>query len=105
MTTFPPVSRRTDPRSSFLAEQGINEDGSRESQQQFLLRLVKHRPGLTSMELSKLCELDRYQVARRLADLKNGKLLESGYIRNCTVSDKEAVTWNPILVERQLQLL
>ena len=87
----PPASRNTDPITSYEAEHEINK-GVRSNQQETVLELVKLYPGHTSLELSKKSDLDRYQIARRLADLEyKGKVLK-GRIRRCS-SGRRAVTW------------
>ena len=89
----PSASRREDPISSHLAEKEINQSGSRKSQQIIIYELVKQYPGSTSRELTQWCELDRYQIARRLADLKNMGLVEQGPIRNCRIGGRPSVIW------------
>ena len=90
-TIEPPASRNTGPASSFHAEHEMNK-GARTNQQETVLRLVKLHPDHTSLELSKKSDLDRYQIARRLADLEyKGKVLK-GRIRNCS-SGRRAVAW------------
>jgi predicted HTH transcriptional regulator len=89
----PPTSRRDDPVSSHLAEREINRSGSRKSQQKIIYELVKMYPGSTSRELTQWCDLDRYQIARRLADLKNMGVVRQGPIRNCRIGGRPSVTW------------
>jgi predicted HTH transcriptional regulator len=87
------VSRRDDPVSSHLAEREINRSGSRKTQQIIIYELVKMYPGSTSRELTQWCDLDRYQIARRLADLKNMGLVRQGPVRNCRIGGRPSVTW------------
>ena len=96
LNLFRPVSRKTDPASSKAAEAEINRTGSRRAQQEIILEYVRQSPGDTSLEMSdKLC-LDRYQIARRLADLKNAGFVYQADIRKCSVSGRDAVTWYPV---------
>jgi predicted HTH transcriptional regulator len=88
-----PVSRKTDPISSYLAEDEINKTGTRASQQAKILAAVKLNPGRTSRELVDYCLLDRYQIARRLADLKESGAVIQGPIRKCRVGGRKSVTW------------
>jgi predicted HTH transcriptional regulator len=90
---FPPASRRNDPVSSRLAENEINRTGSRASQQKIIYDAVLNHPGSTSRELTQFCDLDRYQIARRLADLESGGQVRKGIIRNCLVGGRKSVTW------------
>lgn len=90
---FPPVSRTHDIESSKSAEQEINRSGVRLTQQVILFDLVKSNPGLTSREMTMHCDLDRYQIARRLSDLENGGAVEKGPIRYCRLGNRPAATW------------
>lgn len=91
-----PASRNTDPLSSHLAEAEINDSGSRESQAYRILEIVSMNPGLTSREMVDFCRLDRYQIARRLADLKSAGIIRQGIIRKCRVGGRKSVTWYPV---------
>jgi hypothetical protein len=63
------ASRQTDPASSKRAAREIERSGALKGQRLIALNLVEQYPGKTSKELSQLGTLDRYQLARRLADL------------------------------------
>jgi hypothetical protein len=89
----PPASRRTDPISSKEAETEINRSGARETQQREILQTVIDSPGRTSLELAQISRFDRYQIARRLADLHRKGLVRQGEIRACDVGNRNAVTW------------
>jgi hypothetical protein len=89
-----PIARNTDPVSSHLAAEHVVKTGSRAHQQQIAYNAVVTHPGCTSLELSKRCELDRYQLARRLSEIA-GKYVQKGHMRQCTVSGRMAVTWLP----------
>lgn len=77
---LPPIARRSDPVSSHIAAATVTKSGSRESNCRKVLLLVKDYPGRTSKELAALTwEFDRYEVARRLADLaEQGKVRRVG---------------------------
>jgi DNA-binding MarR family transcriptional regulator len=87
------VSRSYDPYSSHEAENEINKTGSRAAHQKIILEAVRRYPGHTSKELTRFCDLDRYQIARRLADLENAGYIEKGPIRKCTIGNRNAATW------------
>src|SRR5688572_17308882 len=70
-----PRSRRRDPSSSVRAERQIKESGALRGQAMIALQLVKDHPGKTSKELAQLGTLDRYQLARRLPELREAKLV------------------------------
>ncbi len=90
----PPASRNTDPITSYEAEHEMSKYG-RLSQQQAILFLVKMFPNSTSLELAEKSKLDRYQIARRLADLEHSGKVLKGRIRHCSASGncRRAVTW------------
>jgi len=67
-----PRARRTDPRSSHEAADKAERTGAIAAQQRIALRAVNDYPGLTSKQLSGLCPLDRYALARRLPELADG---------------------------------
>lgn len=92
-----PVTRNSDLVSSHDAEEGINQSGSRASQQYEILRLVEQHPGKTSLELSTICTLDRYQIARRLSDLHTSGHVTQGETRKCSVGNRTAVEWFPAM--------
>ena len=94
MTT--PAARNTDPVSSHLAAEEVTVKGTRGRQQRVVLWAVAANPGRTSRELASICDLDRYQVARRLPELENAGLLEKGPMRRCSAGRREAVTWKAV---------
>jgi predicted HTH transcriptional regulator len=101
----PPVgSRTTDPVSSHLAEDEINRSGSRANQQAIILEAVGLNPGRTSRELTWYCDLDRYQIARRLSDLNDATLVYKGPIRRCHEGGRKSVTWFPVPLKTSMQL-
>ncbi len=92
LSLFSPIARRSDPVSSHLAAREINQ-GIRSKQALIVLGLVRRHPGKTSLELSRLSDLDRYQIARRLSDLEHSGEVEKGEIRVCEIAGRMAVTW------------
>ncbi|MHA2219167.1 MAG: MarR family transcriptional regulator [Candidatus Hodarchaeales archaeon] len=87
------VSRRDDPVSSHLAENEINRSGKRKTQLMTVYKCIQLFPGCTSKELTQFCIYDRYQIARRLADLKNIGVVRQGPIRKCRIGGRPSVTW------------
>jgi len=77
------LARRRDPSSSHSAADQMNLTGMTKYQRDLVLRLVLAYPGMTSLELSRLpvCPLDRYQIARRAAELAEDKQIQKGAIR------------------------
>ncbi len=65
-----------DPDTSHEAAQHIVASGTQGRQMTIVLDTVRRHPGLTSLALADHCDLDRYQVARRLADLKARNVVE-----------------------------
>jgi hypothetical protein len=93
LSLFNPIARRNDPLSSHLAAREVIHDGTRNKQASIILDLVRRYPGKTSLELSQVCDLDRYQIACRLSDLEHAGEVEKGRIRICEVAGRMAVTW------------
>ena len=94
-----PIARPSDPISSHIAADDITRNGTRGEQQKLAAQAVKDNPGKTSLELSTVSNLDRYQLARRLPEIE-GLYVEKGPIRRCTKSGRPAVTWYPVKKER-----
>jgi hypothetical protein len=85
---FPkPRSRRKDPASSKRAEDQMRKSGTLRGQALIAFDLVKQFPGRTSKELAGLGTLDRYQLAKRLPELR-----EMGHVRS-TQFGKEDQRW------------
>lgn len=89
------IARNTDPVSSHEAAEELTDSGKRENQNATVTELVKNHPGFTSLELSRICDLDRYQLARRLADCDR-LTVKKGAIRRCTIGKRSACTWYPL---------
>lgn len=85
-------ARNTDPTSSHFAGEYIETSGDAARQRRIALEAVKANPGLTSLELAGKCELDRYQLGRRLPEVIG---VEKGPMRLCSISKvkKPCVTW------------
>ena len=92
---FPPATRRTDPDSSRQAELEITCSGARVHQAEIVLDLVRRKPGRTSAEYSMHCNLDRWQIARRLPELAAAGLAHKGAMRKCGLSKRSGLTWWP----------
>lgn len=64
------------------------------------LELVREYPGYTACELHHAQgdrgTMDRHEVSRRLADLKNMGLVRHGPARECEVAKTKQVTWDPV---------
>ena len=82
--------RNTDSISSKIAGEDIELSGEATKQRQIALRAVIDHPGLTSRELSKVCVLDRYMLARRLPEIIE---IEKGEMRMCKEGKKLCLTW------------
>lgn len=85
-----PHARNTDPITSHLAGDEVTQSGRRQSQINKVTAMVRAREGLTSAELAKANEADRYMVARRLPD---ALAVMKGDPRQCNISGRLAVTW------------
>jgi hypothetical protein len=96
------MARRSDPETSHAAAAEMLHSGKLTAQQGRVLALVAKHPGCTSLELAAISDgkLDRYQIARRLPELKRGHVVRMGSTRKCNIGDRPAVTWWP---ERQVE--
>ena len=86
--TRPARARRTDPASSHAAADQAEADGTVATHALIALGAVRRLPGFTSKRLADACELDRYQLARRLPELER-----RGLVRR--VSDVGGERWFP----------
>lgn len=89
MTAYLPA-RGSDPVTSWQAAEHITSSGKAAQQRAIAVSAVHKHPGRTSFELSRVCELDRYQLGRRLVECAE---LVKGDARECTISGRQAVTW------------
>lgn len=104
-TTAPvetPAARHTDPITSHLAAEEHTASGIRGEQQRRALAAVRAIPGLTSFELALRSGIDRYELGRRLPELRISKAVfnpqvddDELFTRRCTVSGKRAMEWWP----------
>ena len=97
-----PIARRTDPETSHLAAAEITGTGKRNKQALQVLELVRKNPGCTSLELASARVqvdsktgpyVDRYQIARRMADLVAQGKVAKGPTRRCKLGNRPAPTW------------
>lgn len=72
-----PASHTGDPVTSFIAEEKVTKNGTRQKQCQEVLGVLKRHNGRTSAEMGEILD-DRYLPARRLPDLRS-----KGFVRNC----------------------
>ena len=83
-----PRSRRKDPASSRRAEDQMRKSGAMRGQALIAYELVKQFPGRTSKELAGLGTLDRYQLAKRLPELR-----ELGHVRSTQFGKEDQKWW------------
>lgn len=88
-------ARKTDPESSHEAADHVVSSGLAGAQQDQAEAVVREHPGLTSLELSTMCDLDRYTLARRLPELEDAGRVHRGEIRTCSISYRKAMEWHP----------
>jgi len=97
-----PRARESDPSTSHAAAAHIKASGVLGFQQQQVLEYVKLWPGHTSNELAARIavhtgtkpEEHRWMIARRLPELR-GPHVRNGHARECTITDRQALTWWP----------
>jgi hypothetical protein len=91
-----PVARRSDPEPSHSAAREMTSSGRREGQLQGVLALVRKYPLSTSLELASRSQFDRYVIARRLPELERAHLVTKRSVRQCTVGNRPATTWEAL---------
>ena len=92
-TNAAPIARNTDPSTSHEAADEITQSGKRANQKMLVLSLVRRFPLRTSAELSRLGNVDRHMVARRLPDLAGDLMVVSKSPRKCSVTGYNALVW------------
>lgn len=117
-----PATKNTDPDTSKEAEQSITASGIRAQQRRIVHLLVEIWPESTSAELAKYaqehgwtvaehiyehnpteqeikrCQLDRWQIARRLPEVQATGFIAKCQSRTCKVNGNRCVTWEPARV-------
>lgn len=97
------LARPSDPKTSHCAAEAVTANGTRQRNLDAVLWLVRRFPEATAVELWSVQRvLDRHEISRRLADLKNLGLVVQGTARRCEVKHTSMVTWRA--VERQGEL-
>ena len=79
------MARHDDPPSSRAAAKLMLDTGAAGHQARAALDLVRHFPGRTSLELSELGDLDRYQLGRRLPELYRAGLVSREVLPNTQI--------------------
>lgn len=92
-----PAARRYDPETSHMAAAEVTRSGKRHTHIRMLADVLEIHSGRTSAELAVIVaakhpELDRHEVARRLADGK-GVVFMQGPKRLCSKTNRMCVTW------------
>lgn len=88
-----PHSASKDPITSFAAGERMIKSGAKQTHAKQVFEALSRHGGLTAAELAEVIGMDRYEVQRRLADLKNTGLAEHGPERFCAVRKSLCVTW------------
>ena len=87
-----PSTRKSDPLSSYIAEDKITKSGKRGNQCRLVYDFVRCFEGSTSRELEWMMDLP--EVAhRRLPDLEKANLVKRGISRVCKVCRQTCLTW------------
>lgn len=89
------LSRATDPETSGEAARQHEASGRLSANRAVVLAAVLARPGLTAVELTEHCELERHEISRRLSDLHAAGLVRHGEKRACRKSGTKQLTWEP----------
>lgn len=86
-------SKRNDPSTSWDAGDDFHESIKPEYHYQLIQEVFKTNGPMTSAEISMLCDLDRYQVARRLPEMERRNSVIRAGIRVCSVKKRKSVVW------------
>lgn len=106
-----PAARATDPVSSVEAAEQVTTSGVRFDQQRRALAAVRAFPGRTSHELAEAAGIDRYELARRLPEVRTAGLVfnpideslpadpltgaSNPLLKRCSVTGRRALVWLP----------
>lgn len=106
-----PAARRRDPETSHHAAEAITKEGVRADQQARALAAVNAYPDRTSFELAMLSGIDRFELGRRLPEVRTARLIHNPidesrppdpvtgepwpFKRVCTVTGRLAMVWRP----------
>ena len=88
-------ARSTDPATSHEAAANVELLGKAGSQRRKVYDFVVAHPGKTSGEIAASLGIDRYTPSRRLPELRDGGLVETGAERLCEVQGSKCLTWYP----------
>jgi len=91
-----PMSHRNDSLGSYQAGDRVLKSGKLRGQIAAVYNALQRHPNTTSAELSRLSDLDRYMIARRLSVLVSRGLAERGPERLCSVCKCLCVTWRAV---------
>jgi len=90
---FAPLSRRTDPITSHMAERKLRRSGTLGKRAAFALACVRESPDRTAAELEKKYGVRDGVIRKRLAGLAKAGLIRRGPIAKCSVTLSMCVTW------------
>jgi hypothetical protein len=92
-----PLAATADPVSSKLAAAEITANGMRQSRKAAVLAFLREQSApLTSFELARAADMDRYAVARALPDLRHDRLVDQDEMRTCRVTGRQSFTWRAL---------
>lgn len=89
-------ARKSDPITSHLAAEQIEESGDAESHRRILLAAVRQWPGKTCGELAHLVLMRREPCGKRLPELRRAGLVRNGPERICSEQGTRQMTWEPV---------
>lgn len=92
-----PLAAAADPVTAHEAGERHERSGRLKANLAIVFALVKREPGSTSVELHAAqgdrSDLDRHEVSRRLADLKNAGRVRQGPAKECSIKRTAMVSW------------
>lgn len=99
---MPPLARKNDPVSSYIAGEEHLRSGKMFTQRQRVLQALRQHGPATGAELGLVMAGDRYAAHRRLAELERFGLAERAGFRKCNVTRQKCQVWKAMKIEQDL---
>lgn len=90
---LPPLSRNSDPTTSYVAAERIHKTGKVKGQRQRIYEALKRHGGVTAAELADLMGEDITMPGRRLPELERAGFIRKGPARKCKIKSTTCHTW------------
>ena len=88
-----PLSRSTDPHTSYEAARDLAESGKWNSQKIAVYKCLRKHDGATGAEIANFLGIDRHTPSRRLPEIERTGYIMRGEARRCSVRGTKQMTW------------